>query len=186
MVKTLLPAAIPGPATMTGICQARVNLAALDQPQQATRIRLRSTVISLEHEGEAKRSPHVTIVYFREGRLHRVRARSVILANGKLDDQLHCSRSAGGVSPRVCAVLSRSLHHGECGGTQLALPGKVRHQPVPVVRRDRQLPGVRRVATFGGGAPVLSPDSPTVLTLKILFANPGKSLPEQINTGAIR
>jgi spermidine dehydrogenase len=42
---------------------------------------------------------------------------------------------------------------------------------------------VRRVATFGGGASTLSPDSPTVLTLKILFANPGQSLPEQVNSG---
>jgi spermidine dehydrogenase len=42
---------------------------------------------------------------------------------------------------------------------------------------------VRRVATFGGGAPALSADSPTVLTLKILFAKPGRSLPEQVNTG---
>jgi spermidine dehydrogenase len=42
---------------------------------------------------------------------------------------------------------------------------------------------VRRVATFGGGTAQLSPDSPTVLTLKILFANPGRSLVEQVNTG---
>jgi spermidine dehydrogenase len=42
---------------------------------------------------------------------------------------------------------------------------------------------VRRVATMGGGSSALSPDSPTVLTLKILFANPGRSLPEQVNTG---
>jgi len=42
---------------------------------------------------------------------------------------------------------------------------------------------VRRVATFGGAAPVLSPDSPTVLTLKILYRNPGKPLVEQVNTG---
>jgi spermidine dehydrogenase len=44
---------------------------------------------------------------------------------------------------------------------------------------------VRRVATFGGGAPALSPDSPTVLTLKLLFANPGRSLPEQVNARAL-
>src|SRR6202000_183612 len=42
---------------------------------------------------------------------------------------------------------------------------------------------VRRVATFGGDATALSPDSPTVLTLKILFANPGRSLVEQVNMG---
>ena len=34
MVKALVPDAISGPATMAGICQARVNFAALDQPRQ--------------------------------------------------------------------------------------------------------------------------------------------------------
>jgi spermidine dehydrogenase len=82
IVKVLLPAAIPGPATMAGIYQSRVNFAALDQPHQPTRIRLRSTVTSLEHEGHPARAPHVNIIYLREGRFHHVRARSVVLANG--------------------------------------------------------------------------------------------------------
>ncbi len=181
MVKALLPAAIPGPATMTGICQARVNFAALDQPGQATRIRLRATVVSLEHEGEAVRSPHVTIVYFREGRLHRVRARSVILANGNwtinsivrdLPAEYRHAYAQFFRAPCIMAnVVVRYL---------LAKLGISQCQWFDGIGNYL---AVRRVATFGGGAPVLSPDSPTVLTLKILFANPGKSLPEQINTG---
>jgi spermidine dehydrogenase len=183
MVKALLPAAIPGPATMTGICQARVNLAALDQPDQATRIRLRSTVISIEHDGEAARSPHVTIVYFREGRLHRVRARSVVLANGNwtinsiVRDLPAKYRHAYAQFFRApCIMANVAVRNWRF----LAKMGISQCQWFDGIGNYL---AVRRVATFGGDAPALSPDSPTVLTLKILFAHPGKSLPEQVNTG---
>lgn len=183
MVKALLPDAIPGPATMMGICQARVNLAALDQPHQATRIRLRATVVSIEHEREAARSPHVTIVYFREGRLHRVRARSVILANGNWT-----INSIVRDLPTVYRHAYAQFFRAPCIMANVAVRNW-RFLAKLGISQCQWFDGignylaVRRVATFGGGAPVLSPDSPTVLTLKILFANPGKSLPEQINTG---
>jgi spermidine dehydrogenase len=186
MVKALVPAAIPGAATMAGICQARVNFAALDQPgqpKQATRIRLRSTVISMEHEGEAARSTHVKIVYLRDGRLHRVRARSVVLANGNwtinstvrdLPTEYRHAYAQFFRAPCIMAnVAVRNWRFlAKMGISQCQWFGGIGNYLA-----------VRRVATFGGGAPALSPDSPTVLTLKILFANPGKPLPEQINTG---
>jgi spermidine dehydrogenase len=186
MVKALVPAAIPGAATMAGICQARVNFAALDQPgqaKQATRIRLRSTVISMEHDGEAARSTHVKIVYLRDGRLHRVRARSVVLANGNwtinsivrdLPAEYRHAYAQFFRAPCIMAnVAVRNWRFlAKMGISQCQWFGGIGNYLA-----------VRRVATFGGGAPALSSDSPTVLTLKILFANPGKSLPEQINTG---
>ena len=183
MVKALVPAAIPGAVTMAGICQARVNFAALDQPKQATRIRLRSTVISIEHEGEATRSRHVTIVYLRDGRLHRVRARSVVLANGNWtinsivrDLPVEYRHAYAQFFRAPCIMANVAVRNwrflAKMGISQCQWFGGIGNYLA-----------VRRVATFGGGAPALSADSPTVLTLKILFANPGKSLPEQINTG---
>jgi spermidine dehydrogenase len=171
---------------MAGICQARVNFAALDQPgqaKQATRIRLRSTVISMEHDGEAARSTHVKIVYLRDGRLHRVRARSVVLANGNwtinsivrdLPAEYRHAYAQFFRAPCIMAnVAVRNWRFlAKMGISQCQWFGGIGNYLA-----------VRRVATFGGGAPALSADSPTVLTLKILFANPGKSLPEQINTG---
>jgi spermidine dehydrogenase len=183
MVKALLTNAIPGPATMAGICQSRVNFAALDRPQQPTRIRLRSTAISLEHEGEPARSPHVNIVYLREGRLYRVRARSVVLANGNwtinsiVRDLPAPYRHAYAQFFRApCIMANVAVRNwrflAKMGISQCQWFGGIGNYLA-----------VRRVATFGGGAPVLSPESPTVLTLKILFANPGRPLPEQVNTG---
>ena len=184
IVKALQPGAILGPATMAGICQSRVNFSALDRPQQPTRIRLRSTVISIAHEGEPARSPHVNIVYLNQGRLYRVRARSVVLANGNwtinsiVRDLPTAYRHAYAQFFRApCVMANVAVRNwrflAKMGISQCQWFGG----------GIGNYMAVRRVATFGGGAPALSPDSPTVLTLKILYANPGLSLAEQVNTG---
>jgi spermidine dehydrogenase len=183
IVKALLPNTIPGPVTMANICQSHVNFAGLDQPHQSTRIRLRTTVISIEHEGGAARSSHVNLVYYREGHLHRVRARSVILANGSWTinsivrdlppDYRHAYAQFFRAPCVIANVAVRNWRFlAKMGISQCQWFGGIGNYLA-----------VRRMATFGGGAPTLSPDSPTVLTLKILFANPGRPLPEQVNTG---
>jgi spermidine dehydrogenase len=82
MVKTLLPASIPGPRTLEAVSQGRVNFAALDQAGERTRIRLGSTVVRVEHDGEPERSESVRITYTRGGKVYRLKARSVVMAGG--------------------------------------------------------------------------------------------------------
>ncbi len=183
IVKALLPNAIDGPASMPGICQSSVNFAALDQPQQATRIRLRSTVVSIQHEGDPASAPHVNIVYFRLGKLYRVRAKSVILANGNwtinsiVRDLPTDYRHAYAQFFRApCIMANVAVRNWRF----LANMGISQAQWFDGIGNYL---AVRRIATFGGGASALSPDSPTVFTLKILFANPGRPPIEQINTG---
>jgi spermidine dehydrogenase len=168
---------------MAGICRSPVDFTALDQPHQPTRIRLQATVISIEHEGDPARAPHVNLVYLREGRLYRVRARSVVLANGNwtinsiVRDLPPAYRQAYAQFFRApCIMANVAVRNWRF----LARMGISQCQWFEGIGNYL---AVRRVATFGGAAPLLSPDTPTVLTLKILFANPGRSLPEQINTG---
>ena len=183
VVKSLLPDALPGPATMADICQSKVNFAALDQPHNATRIRLRSTVTLIEHDGEPARSTHVNLTYFRDGRLNRVQARTVILANGNwtinsiVRDLPTAYRHAYAQFFRApCIMANVAVRNwrflAKMGISQCQWFGGIGNYLA-----------VRRVATFAGAAPALTPDTPTVLTLKILFANPGLSLPEQVNSG---
>src|SRR5256885_1884315 len=82
MVKTLIPDAIAGPRTVDATWQNRVNFRALDRASQPTRIRLNSTVVRVEHAGTPSTASHVVITYAKGGRLYRLRARSVIMANG--------------------------------------------------------------------------------------------------------
>ena len=178
IVKALLSAALPGPATMAGICQARVNFAALDQPHQPTRIRLRSTVVSVGHDGEAARSAHVNIVYLREGRFYRVRARSVVLANGNwtinsiVRDLPAAYRHAYAQFFRAPCIMANVAVRNWRFLAQLGISQCQWFEGIG------NYMAVRRVATIGGGVDRTFARQSHVLTLKILFAHPGRRRPK--------
>jgi spermidine dehydrogenase len=80
LVRRLVPGSIPG-RTATDIVTARARYAELDRPGAAVRIRLRSTVVRVQHGGAAAGDRGlVEIDYERGGRLESVRARHAILA----------------------------------------------------------------------------------------------------------
>ena len=79
IVRSLIPAALPG-TTMEDSVTARLDYARLDAAGQATRLRLNSTVVKAVHRGDPDRADDVDIVYVRDGKAERVRARSCILA----------------------------------------------------------------------------------------------------------
>ena len=68
MVKTLIPDAFAGPHTVDAVWQNPVNFGVLDRRgggggDQATRIRLNSTVVRVEHAGDPASAPHVVVTY---------------------------------------------------------------------------------------------------------------------------
>jgi len=82
MVKTLNPAAIEGEHSIEGVHQGRVRFDLLDVPDAAARVRLSSTVVSVKHDGDPKTADSLSVTYFRAGKLHRVKARSAVIAGG--------------------------------------------------------------------------------------------------------
>jgi spermidine dehydrogenase len=79
IVRKLIPAALPG-TTMEDSVTARLDYARLDASGQPTRLRLNSTVVRTVHDGDPEKATGVDVVYVRDGRTERVRARSCILA----------------------------------------------------------------------------------------------------------
>ena len=76
LTRSLVPGAAPG-RSMEDIVQARFDYAKLDAAANATRIRLNSTVVNVEHvPGNAA----VDVTYVRQGAAERVRGKHVILA----------------------------------------------------------------------------------------------------------
>ena len=78
LVRRLIPEAIPG-HTVDDVVTARANYAALDRPEQPTRIRLSSIVVGARNTSEA-RPEAVEIAYTRADLVHKVTARHCILA----------------------------------------------------------------------------------------------------------
>ena len=82
IVKTVIPESIEGPRTMEAVWKNPIRFASLDQPGQQTRIRLNSTAVRVEHQGAPDKSDFVWVTYLSDGKLYRLKARTVVMAGG--------------------------------------------------------------------------------------------------------
>ena len=108
MVRRLVPAAVPG-STAEDIVTARIDYARLDEPGSATRLRLNSTAVRVQHDGPAEKAREVAVTYVREGRLRTVRARSCILACWHV------------VIPHLCAELPEAQREALAYGVKVPI-----------------------------------------------------------------
>jgi spermidine dehydrogenase len=79
LVRSLIPEVADG-STMDDIVAARFDYSRLDEPSSRVRIRLSSTVVRVEHEGDPETADRAGVTYLSEGRAQRVRARACVLA----------------------------------------------------------------------------------------------------------
>jgi spermidine dehydrogenase len=79
LVRGMIPAVAPG-KTMEDVVTARFDYSKLDEAKSPVRLRLNSTVVRVEHDGDPKTAKRVRISYVRGGRAYRVQARSCVLA----------------------------------------------------------------------------------------------------------
>ena len=121
MVKRLIPDAISGPNSLEAVCRNNIDFQALDRPGQPTRIRLASTAVWVQHEGNPSTSNFVTVAY--SPRRQAVPHQSAIRGHGRrlLDDKASNSRPACHPSASLRSVLPFALHDGECSSAQLAI-----------------------------------------------------------------
>jgi spermidine dehydrogenase len=183
IVRSLLPDALPSENTLDAVCRARVNHAALDRAGQPSRIRLRATVVAIEHEGRPESADRVAVVYSRGGKLARVRARTVIAAGG-----CWMTRHIVKDLPAAYREAYAQFHRAPCLMANVAVRNW-RFLASLGIHECRWFEGignyvaVRKTAAMGPVAPTISPDSPVVLTIKILFSSPGHTLAEQVTRG---
>ena len=79
LVRGLIPA-VAEATTMEDTVTAPFDYAALDRSDAEVRLRLGSTVVRVQHDGDARSAERVDVTYVREGRTEQVRARRVVLA----------------------------------------------------------------------------------------------------------
>jgi spermidine dehydrogenase len=179
MVKTLIPDAFSGPRTVDAVWQNRVNFRTLDRAGRPTRIRLNSTVVRVEHAGDPANAPYVVVTYVKGNRLYKARARSVVMAGGCwttkhiVRDLPASHREAYAQFYRSPCLMANIAVHNWRWLYKMGLSG------------CRWFGGlgdylsVRKMALVGNQPRTIDPDSPTVLTIKVLFAQPGLPIAEQ-------
>jgi spermidine dehydrogenase len=183
MLKSLLPRAIGGEASVEGVCRGYVDFAALDLPGSMTRVRLSSTAIQVVHNGEPNKSESVTIAYLKAGKLYRVKAHSVVMAGGCWTTK-HIIRDLPEAHQNAYAQFYRS----PCMMANVAVTNW-RFLYRMGMSGCRWFEGignyleVRKLALTGIEDQTIGPESPIVLTLKVLYPYPGQPIEEQGNRG---
>lgn len=184
LAKSLIPAAIDGPPSVEGVCRGTVNFGALDAPGAAARIRLSATAVSVRHEGKPQEGQFVNIAYYKDGKIWRVKARSVVMAGGSWTTK-HIVQDLPDTHRQAYAAFYRS----PCLMANVAVRNW-RFLYKMGLSGCRWFGGhcgdyfeVRKLALTGNADPTIGPDSPIVLSLKVLFSYPGYSTEDQGHRG---
>jgi spermidine dehydrogenase len=184
MVKSLIPSSMDGADTVDAVSRNHVNFAALDATNAPARIRLESTTVSVQHDGDPSKATGVSIVYEKAGKLYHVKARSVVMAGGSWTTK-HIVRDLPETHRQAYAQFYRS----PCMMASVAVRNWrfLYNKGLSGCRWFGGAVGdymeVRKLALTGDVAPTISPDSPIVLSLKCLYAYPGLPTEEQGNRG---
>jgi spermidine dehydrogenase len=187
-IKRLIPDAISGTDSFEEIITGRIDLDALDRPERPLRVRLRSTVIGVEHEGDPASSGTVKVVYVRDGRLRAVRARAVIMATGGWMN-LYVVRD---LPPEYRQAYGRFVHAPFLVVNVALTNWRFLYRlGITAAIWDRGggdfgcTCNIRNPMQVGGYVPPLDPDRPTILTFYTPFHRPGLPLREQATRGRI-
>ena len=183
IVKTLISDSIPGPNTLEAVCRRNINFDALDHAGQPARIRLGSTTVWVGHEGDPAKSNFVTVAYTRGGKLYRLRARSVVMAGGSWTSK----RIVRDLPSRQREAYDQ-FYRSPCMMANVALRNwrflyKMGISGCQWFEGLGSFTAVRKLPTFATDNQTIGPDSPVVLTLKVLFPHYGLPLEQQANSG---
>ena len=178
-VKNLLPESIEGSGALQDVLFGSIAFDQLDRDTNPVRLRLRSTVVRVEHEGVSGASERVLVTYTRDGQVHQLRARAVVMASG------------GWINRHVIKDLPAGHHRAF---------ESLSHAPILVANvaltnwRFLERLGlsaaiwsggfgfscnIRRPMIVGGHAQPLHPDEPIVMTFYVPFYQPGLSAKDQ-------
>ena len=183
MLKSLIPAAIAGPHSVEGVTRNNVEMFALDVPASQARIRLSSTVLSVEHDGEPSKTNSLTVAYLKNGRVYRLNARSAVMAGGSWTTK-HIVKGL----PEAHRAAYAQFYRSPCMMANVALRNwrflyRLGMSGCRWFEGIGDYTEVRKLAITGTGDPTISPDAPIVLTLKVLYSYPGLSTEAQGHRG---
>ena len=183
IVKTLIPESIQGEHSLEDVCRNNINFDALDRTGTNVRIRLNSTAVWVKHDGEPQKSEFVTILYTRGGKALRIRARAVVMAGGSWTTK-HIVRDLPDDRKQAYA----QFHRSPCMMANIAVRNwrflyKMGISGCQWFEGLGSFLQVRKLALCGADSPTVGPDSPVVLTVKVLYSRPGHTAEEQGHLG---
>jgi spermidine dehydrogenase len=183
ITKTLIPESIAGDHSLQDVCRNAVNFAALDRAGASARVRLDSIAVWVKHDGDPAKSEFVTVAYTRGGKAYRIKARSVVMAGGCWTTR-HIVRDLP--ADRVDAYSQ--FYRTPCMMANVAVRNwrflyKMGISGCQWFEGLGNYMQVRKLAICGADTPTIGPDSPTVLSVKVLYTYPGQPTEQQGHMG---
>jgi spermidine dehydrogenase len=172
MWSRILPECFAGGSSLAEVAQGRVNFDAMDRKGASVRLRLASTAVHIRHDGDPATAGSVLVTYVRAGKLHRIRAKAVVLGTGGW-----VNRNIVTDLPPAHAEAYRQFRYGPVLTANVA----VRHWRYfdnLGFTAARWFSGlgwhvcIRRNIAWHPNTPPLTPNSPVVLTFYIPFLHP--------------
>ena len=182
-IKALIPDAIEGQKSFGDIQNSQVRFPALDREGNKVRIRLGSSVVHVKHEDGSTPGKSVTVIYRKDGKLYRLKARSVVMACGS-----RLSRKVVSDLPVNYTAAYDQFHVSPILVANVALTNwRFLYRMGFTACKWSSGFGfgcnIRKPMFVGNYRPPLHPDKPTVLTFYISFHQPGISIEEQGESG---
>jgi len=183
IAKTLIPESIAGDDSLQDVCRNAVNFGALDRAGASARVRLDSIAVWVKHDGDPAKSEFVTVAYTRGGKAYRIKARSVVMAGGSWTTR-HIVRDLP--ADRVDAYSQ--FYRTPCMMANVAVRNwrflyKMGISGCQWFEGLGNYMQVRKLAICGADTPTIGPDSPTVLSVKVLYTYPGQPTEQQGHMG---
>lgn len=183
LAKTFIPSVFDGADTVEDVTKNPINFEALDQPQATARIRLSSTAVAVQHEGEPSKAEFVGIVYLRDGKLYRLKTRSAVMAGGSWTTK-HIVRDL----PETHRQAYSQFYRSPCMMANVAVRNwrflyKLGITGCQWYGGIGNYTEVTKLSLTGVTDPQISPDSPIVIPVKVLYSYPGLSTEDQGNRG---
>jgi spermidine dehydrogenase len=137
----------------------------------------------VQHDGEPGKASSLSIAYLKDGRLYRVKARSAVLAGGSWTAR-HIVRNLSETHRQAYS----EFHRSPCLMANVAVRNwrflyKMGMSGCRWFEGIGNYMEVRKLALTGVADSTIGPDSPIVLSLKILYSYPGQSTEDQGNRG---
>jgi spermidine dehydrogenase len=183
ITKTLIPESIAGSNSLEDVCRNSINFPMLDRAGAAVRVRLDSTAVWVKHDGDPAKSESVTIAYTLGGKTYRVRARSVVMAGGSWTTK-HIVRDL----PDDRTAAYAQFYRSPCMVANVAVRNwrflyKLGISGCQWFEGLGSYIQLRKLALCGTDSPTIGPDSPVVMTIKVLYSYPGKTAEQQGHMG---
>jgi len=182
-IKALIPDAIGGGRSFADIHNGRVRFPALDREGNKVRLRLGSSVVRVKHDDGSTPGKNDSVIYIKEGKLYRLKARSVVMACGS-----RLSRKVVSDLPANYTAAYDQFHVSPILVANVAL-ANWRFLYRMGFTACKWFSGfgfgcnIRKPMFVGNYRPPLHPDKPTVLTFYVSFHQPGLSVEEQGESG---